>query len=544
MLLVCELTLTILPWRRSIIPGARAWASRKGARRLTAWTRSQCSTLHSRMLSTTAMPALLTRMSIPPQASTAAPAAARGPAMVAMSAVITRQRRPHASTPALASASPAASRATTATSAPASANTRQISRPMPLEAPVTSARLPVSEKRSTNDPAIWPPLFSVAGVGRLSPRRAPPSRGGSGAFAATRPRQQPRQVLAGVAATCGGDLLGRAFGHRPAPTRAAFRPHVDQPVRRLDHLEIVLDDDHRVARVDQRVQHLQQLPDVLEMQAGGRLVQDVDGLARGAPAQFLGELDPLRLPARQRGRLLADMDVAQAHLLQGHQLVVDRRHRLEEIDRLVDGHVEHVGDRPRPVGHFQRLAVEALAAADVAGDEHVRQEMHLDLDQAVALAGLAAAALDVEAEPARPVAARLGFREPREPVPDGREGAGVGGWVGARRAADWRLVDVDHLVDMLDAGEAVVLAGDGARSHQPLGQDRVERVDDEAGLARARHPGDAHEAAQREAGVDVEQVVGAAAGQLQPAVLRGLAPLGRDRDGADAGKVLASERGW
>jgi hypothetical protein len=30
------------------------------------------------------------------------------------------------------------------------------------------------------------------------------------------------------------------------------------------------------------------------------------------------------------------------------------------------------------------------------------------------------------------------------------EGAGVGGGVGARRAADGRLVDVDHLVEMLE----------------------------------------------------------------------------------------------
>jgi hypothetical protein len=38
--------------------------------------------------------------------------------------------------------------------------------------------------------------------------------------------------------------------------------------------------------------------------------------------------------------------------------------------------------------------------------------VHLDLDDAVALAGLAAAALDVEGEAAGLVAARLGFRQP------------------------------------------------------------------------------------------------------------------------------------
>src|SRR3546814_1550973 len=56
--------------------------------------------------------------------------------------------------------------------------------------------------------------------------------------------------------------------------------------------------------------------------------------------------------------------------------------------------------------HFQRLAVVACAMVDVARHVDVGEEVHLDLDHAVALAGLAASALDVEAEAARAVAAR------------------------------------------------------------------------------------------------------------------------------------------
>jgi hypothetical protein len=83
--------------------------------------------------------------------------------------------------------------------------------------------------------------------------------------------------------------------------------------------------------------------------------------------------------------------------------------------------------------------------------------VHLDLDDAVALAGFAAATLDVEREPARLVSARLRFRQAGEPVADRREGSGVGGRVGAWRAADGRLVDVDDLVDEFEALDAVVL---------------------------------------------------------------------------------------
>ena len=112
---------------------------------------------------------------------------------------------------------------------------------------------------------------------------------------------------------------------------------------------------------------------------------------------------------------------------------------------------------------LERLAVVALALADVAGDVDVGQEVHLDLDDAVALAGLAAAALDVEREAAGLVAARLGLGQAGEPFADRREGAGVGRRVGARRAADRRLVDVDDLVEVLEALDAVVRGGGLAR---------------------------------------------------------------------------------
>ena len=88
-------------------------------------------------------------------------------------------------------------------------------------------------------------------------------------------------------------------------------------------------------------------------------------------------------------------------------------HRLEQIRARFHRHVEHVGDGVVAELHVERFAVVALALADVALDIDVGQEVHLDLDDAVALAGFAASALDVEREAPRPVAARLGFRQLR-----------------------------------------------------------------------------------------------------------------------------------
>ena len=59
-------------------------------------------------------------------------------------------------------------------------------------------------------------------------------------------------------------------------------PEVDDPVRRLDHFEIVLDDDDGVAALHQLVQHFQKLRHVVEMQPRGGLVQDIERAAGGA----------------------------------------------------------------------------------------------------------------------------------------------------------------------------------------------------------------------------------------------------------------------
>src|SRR5437870_8659075 len=321
----------------------------------------------------------------------------------------------------------------------------------------------------------------------------------------TRPLQHRLQILARRRDRGLRNRLGRAFGDDLAAVDAAAGAKVDHPVGGLDDVEVVLDHDHGVAGVDQAVEDVEELADVLEVEAGGRLVEDVEGLAGGAAGELLAELDALRLAAAERGRALADLDVAEPDLLQHAHLVADRGDRLEQLGRFLDVHVEHVGDRVALELHLERLAVVARAVAHVAGDVDVGQEVHLDLDQAVALARLAAAALDVEAEAAGLVAAGLALRQAGEPVADLGEGAGVGRGVGARRAADRRLVDVDHLVELLKPGDLAAGAAGDAGAVQRAGGAGVERVDGEARLARAGNAGDAGEGAEREGGGDARQ---------------------------------------
>ena len=208
-----------------------------------------------------------------------------------------------------------------------------------------------------------------------------------------------------------------------------------------------------------RSQHGQQLAHVLEVQAGGRLVEQVERAAGVALGELARQLDALRLAARQRGRRLAERDVAEADVVQ----------RLQDAARACGGARTARAPRRRGVSstsamllsfHFtaQRRLVVALALADLAGDVDVGQEVHLDLAHAVALARLAAAALHVEREAPRLVAVGARLRRLREHLADQVERLGVRRRVRARRAADRLLVDVDHLVDLRRCRDGAVCA--------------------------------------------------------------------------------------
>ena len=94
---------------------------------------------------------------------------------------------------------------------------------------------------------------------------------------------------------------------------------------------------------------------------------------------------------------------------EGLQVSGDAGVRLEEVGGLLDGHVEDVGHGLAVVRDFKGLAVVSFAVADLAVHVDVGQEVHFDLQRAVAVAGLASAAFDVETEAAGAVAAHLGF---------------------------------------------------------------------------------------------------------------------------------------
>ena len=119
------------------------------------------------------------------------------------------------------------------------------------------------------------------------------------------------------------DLLRRAGGNDASAAVAALGSEVDHPVGGLDDIQVVFDDDHRVARIAQAVQHMEQHADVVEVQAGGRLVQYVERAPGVALGQLQRELDALRFAARKRGGGLPELDIGQADLGERRELARD-----------------------------------------------------------------------------------------------------------------------------------------------------------------------------------------------------------------------------
>ena len=102
-----------------------------------------------------------------------------------------------------------------------------------------------------------------------------------------------------------------------AAVLARLGAELDDPVGARDDVGVVLDDDERVAALDEALEHAEQAPHVREVEARRRLVEHVDGrLVRGARRELGGELEALRLAARERVRALADLHVADAEVAQ------------------------------------------------------------------------------------------------------------------------------------------------------------------------------------------------------------------------------------
>ncbi len=166
--------------------------------------------------------------------------------------------------------------------------------------------------------------------------------------------------------------------------------------------------------------------------------------------------------------------------------------------------------------------------------------MHLDLQDAIALACLTASALDVKAE--TPCAVAPGFRlyGLAEEFPYAIEYARVGCGIGARRAADGLLVDVDDLVDMLQPFDSLVFPRLSFGVVQAGSNAFIEDFIHKRAFAGAGNPCHQSQCPQENLDIDILEVVFLCSYHLNTLSIA-LAPLRRNRNVFLSGKVLTCD---
>ena len=390
--------------------------------------------------------------------------------------------------------------------------------------------------------------------------------------------QASGEIRPGERARLGEESRDRPRVHQLATLAARAGAEIDHVVGRLDERALVLDHDHRVARLREPPQHPAETGHVARVQAHGGLVEHVEH-ARERAAERRRERHPLRLAARERARLPAERQVAEAHVHQEAQPAADLvkhllRGRVERgalraavplaEDPLRLGHRErlYLGQRPPVEAEEPRLgaqpraaAVVALAVAAVAREEdaHVhavgaRLQPLEEAGDAVplalpALAGSPRLALPHEAlHVLREVGVGHVFRQTRalqvalEVVLALAVEIGLEGLDGAARERPARVRDHQLRVDRHRAPEA--LAGLAGAHRVVEGEERGRRVAVADVAARAVQRG--AEAARLRFALDVHGELALAVAQRRlervhdPLALAGLDPETVEHDRDDA----------
>ena len=175
------------------------------------------------------------------------------------------------------------------------------------------------------------------------------------------------------------------------PRSPAPGPEVDHVVGDADGLFVVLDDDHGVAEIAKARERAEQLAIVPLVQPDGRFVEDVEH-AGEVRANLRREANTLPFAARERRRAAAEREVADAHIVQKAQPLLDflenslgddrfavrELQAVDHVERFGNRQVDVVRDGPALHLHREALLLQALAGARGARTQRaVRLELLL-----------------------------------------------------------------------------------------------------------------------------------------------------------------------
>src|SRR5689334_22033090 len=104
----------------------------------------------------------------------------------------------------------------------------------------------------------------------------------------------------------------------------------------------MLDHNDRIARIDEAIEYNQQSLDVIKMQTGGWLIEDVKGFAGSSPTELFCKFDSLCFSSRERRRCLSELNIFEPDVTQGLEFRPDCREVGKELHRFTNRHREGV----------------------------------------------------------------------------------------------------------------------------------------------------------------------------------------------------------
>ena len=265
------------------------------------------------------------------------------------------------------------------------------------------------------------------------------------------------------------DLFRRSDDDELTAIASGFGTEIDDVVGAFDDVEIVLDDDDRVTRRDETLEHFQEHAGIVEMQARGRFVKNEDGgfgvlsLLHGRGEEMSDELEPLAFSAREGVERLAEAQIAETDIGEQLQALDDTgrllvRHREEVGNRRGYRHREKIVDRFPLQLDLERLGRVAFALALGTGHVEIAEELHFHFLITIAHAAPAAAGTAVEGKIAGSDAAGLAVGRFGEELADGLEDARVNRRRRTRCPCERSLIDHDDFADVARSAERLALS--------------------------------------------------------------------------------------
>src|ERR1700690_49959 len=208
--------------------------------------------------------------------------------------------------------------------------------------------------------------------------------------------ESSRQKCSGMRLRIASDLLGSSGSDDASTFIAALGAEIDHPIGGFHHIEVVLDDQHGSAAFDKFAKRREQLLNIIEVKPRCWLVKYVEDAGIFLASEMRRKFQALRFAAAQRGAGLAEAQIAEADFIEDPQLGGDFRVRREKYQRLASRHLQHLMNVFFLVQHFEDAALVARSATFFAYELDVGKKAHLHGHRAIALAGFAAAAGNIE----------------------------------------------------------------------------------------------------------------------------------------------------